>query len=180
MITMHRLVTATLVIFAAATTPSTPVTKVVPYSALSMRVTGHARGSCWTSSIASTRRDAFRCMTGNAIHDPCFTRTPSAVACPDDVVHNSGLLLELTKPLPAPGSPEAAQPWAMVLEGKRACNRATGTVDPDYPFYCEGNSGACSAPNLAKREAAYWVTCATMVDGKPRNVSHPLVTTVYR
>jgi hypothetical protein len=155
-------------------------TKVVRYNAASMTVTQHVKGSCWTTSIASTRGDAYRCMVGNAIYDPCFMRGASSVVCPENLVDNSGLAIKLTKPLPPSASPQAAQPWAMVLASHIACNRATGTVDPEFPFYCEGIAGACSAPQHSKPEAPYFVSCAGLpVENKPRTSSHWVATTIY-
>jgi hypothetical protein len=172
---------ATMLATAFATTApaNASTTKIVPYAAASMTVTQRAKGSCWTTSIASTRSDAFRCMAGNSIHDPCFVRSSSAVVCPENLVKNSGLSLTLTAALPAPASPQGAQPWAMVLAGGKACNRATGTVDPDYPFYCQGKAGACSAPDISSRKDRSSITCATVVGGKPTNISHPAVAIVY-
>ena len=37
-----------------------------------VRVTQTVRGHCWTGSLASPRRDAWRCLSGNFIYDPCF------------------------------------------------------------------------------------------------------------
>lgn len=156
---------------------SAATTKFVKYEASSMKVTRNASGSCWTSSIASTRKDAFRCMLGNEIYDPCFMRGTSSVVCPENLVDNSGLAIELTKPLPPAASPEPAQPWAMILASHITCNRGTGTIDPGYPFYCEGIAGACSAPERSKQQAAHFVTCAG--EGKPTIRSHWVVTTVY-
>jgi hypothetical protein len=154
-------------------------TKIVKYAASSMQVTERATGSCWTSSIASTRLDAYRCMVRNEIHDPCFTLSSREVVCPHDLVKNSGLLIKLTKPLPPAASPQPAKPWAMVLAGNKTCNRATGTADPDYPFYCEGSSGACSTPILSSAGATYEIRCATVVGGKAKSVMRFLVSVVY-
>ena len=40
---------------------------------------------CWTRSLASDREDAFRCMVGNLIYDPCFVNSFSKnkLVCPD-------------------------------------------------------------------------------------------------
>jgi hypothetical protein len=36
---------------------------------------GEQEGNCWTNSIAVNRSDAWRCMLGNRIYDPCFEAT---------------------------------------------------------------------------------------------------------
>jgi hypothetical protein len=170
----------TIAAFGRIAPANAATTAIVRYSASSMRVTGHAQGYCWTSSIASNRSDAYRCMVENAIYDPCFTRNASSLVCPQNLVQNTGLALKLTKPLPPAASPQAAQPWAMVLAARKTCNRGTGTIDPDYPFYCEGIHGACSAPDRSKNEAAYFVTCSSTSEGKPRSLSHWTVTAIYQ
>jgi hypothetical protein len=151
-------------------------TKILTYSAASMTVVQHAKGSCWTTSIASTRSDAYRCMVGNAVHDPCFTRSAGFVVCPENLIDNSGIAIKLTKPLPSSAQPHAVQPWAMVLASHITCNRATGTVDPEYPFYCDEIAGACSAPYRSKRQR-YFVTCST--ESNPRVLSYWIATTIY-
>ena len=164
----------------AQMTPGT--TKVVKYSAAAMIATGHVSGHCWTSSIASRRSDAFRCMTGNEIHDPCFEVDAKSVACPDEAALNTGVVINLTKPLPpAQPSPPSPQAWAMVLESGAHCSRATGTVDPGYPYYCTGVRGQCAAPDLSKVKQSYVVRCAKSVTlaGKAEDVAPTLVKIVY-
>jgi hypothetical protein len=92
----------------------------------------HARGYCWTNSIASGRHDAFRCLTGNAIHDPCF-RNPkgSRVACVDTDPAKL-FVIHLTRKLPAPASGGGPSFWLVRLENGAMCQLDTGatfTVD---------------------------------------------------
>ena len=88
---------AGLAILPAAAKPG--ATKVVSYSAAGMK--GKAvKGSCWTGSIASTRSDAFRCMIGNSIMDPCFKVSNKVVNCPQSLAMNTGVIIKLSKPLP--------------------------------------------------------------------------------
>lgn len=158
------------------------VTKVVHYAASSMIATKHVSGHCWTSSIASRRSDAFRCMTGNEIYDPCFKIGAKSVACPDEAALNTGILMNLTQPLPpAQSPPPSPQAWAMVLESGAHCSRATGTVDPGYPYYCSGVRGQCSEPDLSKKRQAYFIDCAKSVSpqGKAEDVSSTLAKIIY-
>jgi hypothetical protein len=86
------------------------------------------RGYCWTGSSSADRRDAWRCITGNLIADPCFSSSMSArsVVCPSGPWSRSGLRLQLTRALPRRLGNRArpslkAQPWAIELtDGRRA------------------------------------------------------------
>lgn len=163
----------------AQTAPAT--TNVVKVDAKTLTTSGDAiSGECWTSSIASTRTNAFRCMAGNSISDPCFTMSASKVVCVTDVFSNTGVVMKLTKPLPAAASPAPPQAWAMMLQSGQKCNRGTGTVVADYPFYCTGESFVCQEPDISKPQPAYFVKCATAIDGMHvKNVGSYLAKTIY-
>jgi hypothetical protein len=165
---------------AAPAQTSAASTTVVKYSARDMKAQSSVSGNCWTSSIASPRADAYRCMTGNTIYDPCFVINSKSVGCPTDLSAGAGIDLKLTKPLPPSESPlPTPQAWAMVLQSNAHCNRATGTIDPDFPYYCSGPLDQCAGPNLSVKKSAYFVKCARFVNGKPQNVKATLVKTVY-
>ncbi len=172
----------TLAAWGAGPAPaSTASTTVVKYSPRNMKAQKMMDGNCWTSSIASTRKDAYRCMSGNSIYDPCFTIDRKSVACPTDLSAGRGIVLDLTKPLPPPESPlPAPQAFEMVLQSGAKCNRATGTVVADFPYYCTGESSVCQGPDLAKPQAAYFVKCATPKDAlHVTGVTSLLVKTIY-
>jgi hypothetical protein len=137
-------------------------TKVVSYAASGMK--GKAvTGSCWTSSIASTRSDAFRCMIGNSIMDPCFKLSAKAVACPQNVAANTGVIINLTKPLPQANPKSAAKPWRFQVAGGSGimCNAGTGTVVGNYPYYCSGNL-VCTIPAATtKWPTTFMAQCGT-------------------
>ena len=101
-------------------------------------------------------------MTGNEIHDPCFKLEPKSVVCPDYAKSPTALKISLTKPLPPPAGKHANDPWMMRLAGEVTCNRGTGTVIPDYPFYCSGGI-VCGSPSRLHHPAIF-VAC-----GKPKN-----------
>lgn len=74
-------------------------------------------GSCFSGAISIDRKDAWRCISGNALYDPCFSTplNPSVVACPDSGLRR-GVKMLLTKKLPRKfadhGSPTLKdQPW---------------------------------------------------------------------
>jgi len=156
-------------------------TTVVKYSANAMTAKRVVKGNCWTSSIASPRADAYRCMANDEIYDPCFKIDPSSAGCPSDLAANAGIVIDLTKPLPPPQSPSPnREAFAMVLQSGATCNRATGTVVADYPYYCSGERGVCQAPDLSKTQPAYFVKCATPKDAMHViNVTSTLVKTIY-
>lgn len=126
-----------------------------PNGTLSSRFHVGARGSgyCWTASLATEARDAYRCMEGNAIHDPCFAATPRAraVACFLDPWHPV-TLLALTRPLPAHGPvPTVALPWAIVTNDGRRCTFLTGATAPmggeRINYGCVGGSYLIGTPH---------------------------------
>lgn len=153
-------------------------TKVVAVKPVAMKVRSTVRGHCWTNSIASRRSDAFRCMVGNEIYDPCFSIDAKKVACPTDPVSNSGVRIVLTRPLPEANAGGTHNPWMMQLANGAKCSAGTGTVIPNYPYYCTGNL-VCAAPAASTR-AAVFVQC-----GRPKNAvsvtgtAHYLVTAIY-
>ena len=75
-------------------------------------------GSCWENSAVTPRDDAWRCLVGNAIYDPCFSSefAYGVVVCPTPW-NDTGVEIQLTKPLPAASSHRAPsgamQPWAV-------------------------------------------------------------------
>jgi hypothetical protein len=96
-------------------------------------VASAANGHCFTASLAAAgEADAYRCIAGNAINDPCFAATPHArtVACFLDPWHPV-TLLRLTRPLPRHGPILAgALPWAIETESGLRCTYFTGATAP--------------------------------------------------
>ncbi len=105
---------------------------------IGVAVTGQASGSCFAASAASpTRPDAYRCMSGNRILDPCFTslnpRDP--MACSADPWSANAVLLTRSGALPGrtrasePNYP-AGTPWALELANGQRCVALTGATAP--------------------------------------------------
>jgi len=92
------------------------------------------QGNCWTNSLAVARDDAWRCMVGNEISDPCFAVGPDkTIVCNADPAANKpGFVLKLTEPLPAPNVPAQAkqnyQGWLVQLTNSVICSYATGAT----------------------------------------------------
>jgi hypothetical protein len=90
------------------------------------------KGSCWTESIAVTRRGAWRCTVGNGISDPCFTipaNRNELVCGANPALKIDGFVLKLTKPLPESSHPESkVEPWIFRLADNSICEAMTGTL----------------------------------------------------
>ncbi len=86
-------------------------------------------GSCWTNAIGLDREDAYRCMVGNQIFDPCFVvdEQPTVVCGADPTTGETGFVLELTQPLPPPDVGNLAMPWLIELADGTICGLMTGT-----------------------------------------------------
>jgi hypothetical protein len=119
---------------AAALPPAVEATAVIFY--MPPLPSGTAQvGSCWTGSIAAPRPGAWRCMVGNAIHDPCFEAPPNRgelVCGAQPALGKGGFVLKLAKPLPAqvPPPPATPEPWVMQLADGSVCEALTGTLPP--------------------------------------------------
>jgi hypothetical protein len=112
----------------SASVASTQVIAFQPPQTASRSVTG----DCFSSSLAATRPDAWRCISGNEILDPCFSLpgSSSAVVCVRDPRDsNSFATLNLTRPLPAAAPPgRETHPWFLQLADGTVCNFFTGAT----------------------------------------------------
>ncbi len=99
-------------------------------------------GSCFTNAIGLGREDAYRCMVDNQIYDPCFVvdDKPTVVCEANPTTGETGFVLELTEPLPAPEAGNLSQPWLVELADGTVCGLMTGTVpgvgDRIAPYGC--------------------------------------------
>jgi len=138
-------ITAAVVPFAMAadSSPSrTQIKLLTPFSfgriSNGLNAAEKASGTCFTESVASSSRpDAWRCMAGNAIMDPCFQNLmgdPKVLACTRDPWGNNVVLLSLTAPLPNDRRKEvdrnATLPWALELVTGQHCSLFTGATAP--------------------------------------------------
>jgi hypothetical protein len=138
-------------------------------------VGSRGRGYCWTDSLATDAADAYRCMAGNAIHDPCFAASADArsVACFIDPWH-AVTLLTLSRPLPAHGpTTRNALPWAIETADGRRCVFLTGATAPmggeRINYGCIGGSYLIGSPD---RQSPLWTirSSATYIPDRP---GHP-------
>jgi hypothetical protein len=99
-------------------------------------------GSCWTNSTIIQRSDAWRCMIGNEIFDPCYTaRDKTTVVCGSkpDIEKPTGFVLRLTEPLPTPYVSKGTSSSASMIELE------DGTI-------CDAISGASGATDGVRTE----------------------------
>lgn len=111
------------------TTAAISATQVITYTP--ELPTGAARqGSCWTSSLAVWRANAWRCSVGNEIYDPCFTVGDSVVCGADPLTPGAAFALKLTEPLPAADVPAdtSGHAWQIELPDGTKCGFATGAT----------------------------------------------------
>jgi uncharacterized low-complexity protein len=108
--------------FTASGSPAKHVTKTV-------------HGSCWEGSLAAGRSDAWRCMSGNFIYDPCFSSAKASgiVLCANAPWSNKVIEIKLTKGLPTSmGNPHGAStkglPWALQTTSGKKCQLVTGAT----------------------------------------------------
>lgn len=129
---------------AQAAPAETAIHIYAPYSAegkLIIPVSKTSAGSCFTGSIVSQRPDAWRCMEGNELQDPCFAAALNshAVACPEDGPWTGKVIvITLAQGLPSSGanilrdnkpnkSPLTDPAWAIELIGGERCLFLAGT-----------------------------------------------------
>lgn len=132
----------------AATTTAAPTQTAVhiyaPYSAegkLIIPVSKTSAGSCFTGSIISQRPDAWRCMEGNELDDPCFAAALNSrsVVCPEGGPWSGkAIRITLARGLPSsganilrdnsPSKPPLTDPaWAIELARGERCIFLAGT-----------------------------------------------------
>ncbi len=182
------LVVAALAGAGSARGAATDIVVVKPFGPLGLldeyRVARFVRGTCFAGSSATSRRpNAWRCISGNEILDPCFLspdRQHGFLACLATPWSKRVIGLQLTKPLPEgaanPGWPPRGLPWGIVLTSGARCVLGTGTAaivgGAAFEYFCTGGGGAAGAPN---RRTAQWT-----ISYERRLGSSPLTTAAIR
>ncbi len=135
-------------------TPARNVTRVLVYepwasSGLAHGIGAHATvtGQCFGTSLTSGRSDAYRCISGNTLLDPCFSNPGAGagsgqVACPYPSPY-SVTIIDLTTSLPAapPGQAGTPSPWLVILANGRRCWSTSGAAG--YQVAGLANTFAC-------------------------------------
>jgi hypothetical protein len=104
-----------------------------PDGAPAAGVAAHRSGSCFATSITVAKRNAYRCLAGNDLLDPCFarSRTASNVYCyasPWARATRLRLTKSLKSTVPSSRPLRVTQPWAIRLAGGRRCIATGGTT----------------------------------------------------
>ena len=148
--------------------PSTGLTEVITFAPTVPNAPAR-EGYCWTPSIALHRADAWRCMIGNAIEDPCFaTRDVSdVVICgANPVTDAAGFLLRLTKPLPAAGALASPSPAPWIVQLAIGQNQVPGPYAmPPPKTYCSPLTGTMPVVDGAGVPYLCW---EANVESKPK------------
>jgi hypothetical protein len=171
------------------TATAEPLTAVHQYVTDATGIAQQGSGSCWTSSIASGRKDAYRCnceVAGSEanIFDPCFESQDGAlsVVCPGDPRDvSTGVVCSLTEALPPPEASQGDSVWFMVVDA-RGCFVFTGTIGDAgelggemFEMGCSGKSGstgtsdyfACHPPEELQ-PGQWFAECAGRMSAKAR------------
>jgi hypothetical protein len=154
---------------AAVALAASPPTRIVHFrvfapsgKVVGVNVTQTLHGSCFAGSIGLPRPDAWRCMAGNFILDPCLEspRGPKVgLVC---VTGSKAERFLLTKPLSKSlrnGPEKRFFAWRLVLANGDVCERFTGTaagqVQGEGLVYGCTSGGTTTEPN--KTHAAWTV-----------------------
>ena len=133
---------STATIYSVKKVPVAP-TNVITFTAPEVLPAVQQNGECFSESISAPyRQDAWRCMIGNSIYDPCFeTPQNGLVFCQENPLASDSVLIKITKPLPARTALANAQDnwaWFLTLEDGTYCSPFTGTrpfFSPDQVAY---------------------------------------------
>jgi hypothetical protein len=89
------------------------------------------QGACdMGESLATARADAWRCMVGNDIYDPCFSAAPHAtsVICDASPTKPRGMRVHLPRPLPTHAPARGMRAWILELGDGTICGFVTGAT----------------------------------------------------
>jgi hypothetical protein len=122
----------------------------IDYFQVSGDISGNAMsGTCKSASVSQPyRTDAFRCIVGNSIYDPCFATVDKNIAwCQINPEKEDYFLIKTTEPLPEIKIAEqipANWAWFLKLEDGIYCSPFTGTrpvVEGKIAYYgCQSQS----------------------------------------
>jgi hypothetical protein len=130
-----------------------------------------ANGNCdMGESSALDRADAWRCIAGNEIYDPCFSAMPHAtsVICDASPAKPAGFILKLAKPLPTHLPAHNRQVWMMKLGDGVLCGFLTGATggigQQRINYGCADKTYVLGDPQAQGK--VWYATQATLVSGE--------------
>jgi hypothetical protein len=142
-------------VFVPISAASPVATKVIRFSPLGIRGSLDKPADCWETSLAAPRADAWRCIVGNIIYDPCFSTQgqKNYVICDVNPAGDGrGLKVKLAHPLPASTVGQGVQAWMMRLSDGTVCSfitGATGLVREERINYgCSNGSEIVGMPKM--------------------------------
>lgn len=112
-----------------------PFTDMGGSVSVGLAITEKLNGTCFAGSVSDVARaDAFRCMAGNRILDPCFVPNPTATVllCVAEPISKANVVqLTITGGLPTANKTvtfDKALPWALELANGQTCQLLTGAT----------------------------------------------------
>ena len=127
-------------------------TKVVIFHPTGTAGAPVAGGCGMGESLALDRSDAWRCIVGNNIYDPCFSTSAHAttVICGASPSKPVGIKVTLSAPLPAHAKALDKQPWIVILGDGLTCGFVTGATfgvgDQRANYGCTQNDWIIGSP----------------------------------
>lgn len=177
---------------AHAGTAKTTVVTFAPWAHGQLRqgytVAVKAKGSCFNNALTTNRSDAWRCVIGNDIYDPCFSGAARAtvLACAEDPFSRRLVLLSLQKPISTEDAATTdmlqphGEPWGLRLANGETCAFATGATDVAQGmrmnYECKGNDFLVGFPDRSK---ALWTAHAMVWPDKKHLKQVEIVTAVF-
>jgi len=140
-------------------------TKVIIFHPRGTKDTPVAGDCGMGESQALDRSDAWRCMVGNVIYDPCFSTAPHAawVICGAQPGKPEGIKVTLAKPLPTHAPARDKQPWIITLGDGTSCGFVTGATfgigDQRANYGCTKTDWIVGLPTTGK---VWWAVEARM------------------
>ncbi len=140
----------TTVVYHAFTTSGQPA----------IHVSKSVKGHCFSGSSETNRNDAWRCLTGNFLYDPCFSSSKAAgiVLCPDRAWKHAGIEIKLTKALSHGNKHKPSTkglPWAMqTTSGLKCVFQGMGPLISQTNFAdyaCQGGTWLWNKPSRASQ-----------------------------
>ena len=178
---------AAALVLAASAAGSSQTTRVTNFRAYldrgpapGLTIVRTAKGECFAGSIADARSDAWRCMVGNYVSDPCFSdpAVASWVLCPlDGTPFGTKLLrISLAKSLPKnlgnKGAAGQGNPWAIKLPGGKICTALTGATSSFHGrrvnYSCGRRAFLAGSPDRSK--PTWTITLGTGPKSRARTV----------
>lgn len=151
---------------ALSVVPATTVIVFHPKGSTRMFVSG----SCdMGESVALDRADAWRCIVGNVIYDPCFSAAPHAtsVICGATPSKPIGITVKLPKALPTHAPAHGGQAWIVRLGDGSTCEFLTGAT---FGVGGQRVNYGCSDKNYLVGDPIHgrvWLAVKAQISSKP-------------